>query len=182
MTGGSERLSTLLAVDAFDERWEEQYHVASFVHNWCSTVGAADLAGQVVGDILVRGIVPAEIVVAVREIDIAFVEDGSMLEGCLRLLAGYARCSWSESYSMESLTRRAMAVLASQWLLSAQLVLDLPAMTAPLPLYIKVLVVSMNSVWLTMLPCINVSVGRVARLILVSFWVNRAVGLVITLV
>ena len=29
-----------------DESWEQQYHISPFVHDWCSTIGAADFAGQ----------------------------------------------------------------------------------------------------------------------------------------
>lgn len=82
---------------------------------------------------------------------------------------------------MKSLTGCAVAVFASQWLVSAQLVLDFPAMAAALPLDGEVLVLAMDAVWFTVLPCVDISMCGISSLVLVSFWMNRAVGLVIAL-
>ena len=65
-----------------DQGWEKQDHVAAFVHDWGTTVGAADFAGEFVDACFLRRLVPAEIVVAVGEVDVVFVEDGGPLEGC----------------------------------------------------------------------------------------------------
>jgi hypothetical protein len=50
----------------------------------------------VVRDVFGRGVVPAQVVVAVSEVDIGFVEDGGVLEGGLvsnivRIAHGYAK-------------------------------------------------------------------------------------------
>jgi len=66
-----------------------------------------------VRNILVRGIVPAEIVVAVGEVDVRLVENGSPLEG----------------RGVKSLTSRAMAVLGRKRLVSAQLICDFSTVT-----------------------------------------------------
>jgi hypothetical protein len=65
-----------------------------------------------------------------------------------------------------------MTILTRQRLVSAQLVLDLTAMTAPLPLNGKLLVFAMNTVRLSMFPSINISMCGVPGLVLVSFWMN----------
>ena len=72
----------ILVVFEVDERWEQENHVSTFVHDWCTTVCAADFAGEFVNAGLLAGFVPAEIVVAVSEVDVVFVEDGAPLEGC----------------------------------------------------------------------------------------------------
>lgn len=43
--------------------------------------GAADLAGELVLDGFVGRVVPFQVVVAVEEVDVFFVEDGGPLEG-----------------------------------------------------------------------------------------------------
>lgn len=45
-------------------------------------VAAAHFAGQFVRDGFIGGVVPFEVVVAVGEVDVGFVEDGGPLEGC----------------------------------------------------------------------------------------------------
>jgi len=37
-----------------DQSWEQQNHISPFIHNWRSTIGAADFAGQLVYTCLVR--------------------------------------------------------------------------------------------------------------------------------
>jgi len=63
---------------------EEQDHVSALVHDGTVAVGAANLAGKLVLDRLGAGVVPLEVMVSVREVDVLLVEDGSPLE----------RCSW----------------------------------------------------------------------------------------
>lgn len=87
MARGAEGLSCFLAVDAFDECGEKEDHISTFVHDGRSAVSAADFAGKVVGNVFVRGIVPAEIVMAVGEVDVRFVEDTRPLEWRLQRLA-----------------------------------------------------------------------------------------------
>lgn len=64
-----------------DEGGEQEDHVAAFVHDGGSAVGAADLAGQLVDAGFLGALVPAEVVVAVGEVDVVLVEDGGPLEG-----------------------------------------------------------------------------------------------------
>ena len=59
--------------------------------------------------------------------------------------------------TMELLTRRTMTVLSIQWLLAAQLVADLAAMTAGFIASMKVWVVVMNSVGCSMLPLVELA-------------------------
>ena len=63
-----------------DKRREEQDHVAALIHDGAVAVRAAHLAGQAVLDGFRRRVVPLEVVVAVLELDIVFVEDGGPLE------------------------------------------------------------------------------------------------------
>ena len=65
-----------------DQAGEEQDHVAALVHDWGVAVRATHFARQLVLDALVRRVVPFEVVVAVREVDVVLVEDGGPLEGC----------------------------------------------------------------------------------------------------
>lgn len=58
---------------------------------------------------------------------------------------------------MELLTRRTMTVLSIQWLLAAQLVADLAAMTAGFIASMKVWVVVMNCVGCSMLPLVQLA-------------------------
>lgn len=59
---------------------EEQDHVPALVHNWAVAVVAADLARKLVLDRLVGWVVPLKVVVAVGEVDVLLVEDGSPLK------------------------------------------------------------------------------------------------------
>ncbi len=65
-----ERFPSLRCVDSFDECGEEEDHVAAFVHDWCTAERTGDFAGEFVFDALFRGLVPADIIDAVGEIDI----------------------------------------------------------------------------------------------------------------
>lgn len=55
-------------------------HIATFVHDRRMAVRAANLAGKLVFDGLVGGIIPFQIVVAISEVDVFLVENGSPLE------------------------------------------------------------------------------------------------------
>ena len=72
----------LLVILEINQGREEQDHVPPFVHDGGAAVGAADFAGELVHARLLRGLVPAEIVVAVGKVDVVFVEDGGPLERC----------------------------------------------------------------------------------------------------
>lgn len=64
-----------------DQTREQQNHITPLVHDRAVAVRAAHLARKLVIDALLRRIVPLEIMVAVREVDILLVEDGRPLEG-----------------------------------------------------------------------------------------------------
>lgn len=81
MTTRLERLPPLLGIDALNQRRKQQNHVPSLVHDRGAAVRTADLAGQFVAGGFLRWIVPGEVVVAVREIDVVLVENGGPLEG-----------------------------------------------------------------------------------------------------
>jgi hypothetical protein len=84
VTAGFE-VRAILVVLEVDEGGEDEDHVAPLVHDGRVAVGAADLAGELVLGRLGGGVVPLEVVVAVGEVDVGFVEDGGPLEG-----GGYA--------------------------------------------------------------------------------------------
>lgn len=89
MAAGLELDPSLLSLH-FDQTGEEQDHVAALVKNGRVAVVAANLAGEFVLDGLATGVVPLEVVVAVDEVDVGFVEDCCPLEG-----SGCWRCSVS---------------------------------------------------------------------------------------
>ncbi len=64
------------------QSWEEQDHVPSLVHDWCTTVRATDFAGQLMDAGFLRAFVPAEIMVAMGEVYVLLVKDGCPLERC----------------------------------------------------------------------------------------------------
>lgn len=69
----------LLCLEMHQSR-EEQYHVPAFVHDWRMTVAAANFTRQLMLDTLAGGIVPLQIVMSMREVDIRLVEDCSPLK------------------------------------------------------------------------------------------------------
>jgi len=81
VTSWLELVHVILALK-FDEGGEQQNHVAALIHDRRVTVRAADLARKLVLDRLLRWVVPFEIVVAVREVNVGLLENGSPLEGC----------------------------------------------------------------------------------------------------
>lgn len=107
------------------------------------TVAAPNFAGKLVLDGLLSRVVPLEIVMAMREVDVVLLENRSPLK-------------WS---SMLRLTSRAMAQLAIQWLFPAQLILDLATMAAGVVQRVEPIVVLVNSVWGTLLPVLHLSLG-----------------------
>lgn len=93
---------------------------------------------------------------AFGEIDVVLVEDGSPLEGC-----SYGTCQQLFQtrkimllHTMQFLASGAMAVLRVQWLLPAQLILDLPTMAACLISHLEIRIVVMDLVWCTVFPVI----------------------------
>ena len=84
MTRWFKVLSAFGSVDALDERWEQEDHVAAFIHDRCTAVSAGYFAREVMLDRLGCGIVPAKIMDAVDEVDVGLVEDGCMLERSLK--------------------------------------------------------------------------------------------------
>lgn len=76
------RLEVLLSlVPQLDQTREQQDHVPSLVHDGRMAVIAADFAGEAVLGGFRAGVVPFEVVVAIGEVDVFFVEDGGPLEG-----------------------------------------------------------------------------------------------------
>jgi hypothetical protein len=71
----------LLLVLELDQGGEEQDHVAALVHDGRSAVCTAHFARQLVPGGLLLAVVPAQIVVAVGEVDVLLVEDRGPLEG-----------------------------------------------------------------------------------------------------
>lgn len=67
---------------------------------------------------------------------------------------------------MQPLAGRTMAVLGAQWLLPAQLILDLPAVAFSVPDCLEILVVLMHLVRLAVFPLVFGAVGRRACLVL----------------
>ena len=65
-----------------DKRREQEDHIAALVHDGRVAVRAAHFAGELVLDGFLRRVVPLEVVVAVCEVDVGFVEDGGPSEGC----------------------------------------------------------------------------------------------------
>jgi len=82
VAGRFERLAAFRGVNTFDESGEEEDHVSAFVHDRSAAEGAGDFAGKFVFDALIARLVPAEVVDAVGEVDVGFVEDCGPLEGC----------------------------------------------------------------------------------------------------
>ena len=64
------------------QRWEQQDHISTLIHDWSPAVRAADLARQLVDAGLLGALIPAKIVVTVGEVNVLFVEDGCPLKWC----------------------------------------------------------------------------------------------------
>jgi len=109
---------------------------------------------------LLAWVVPDKVVVTTGEIDVFFVEDGSPLERS----------------SMQYLTRRAMAELGVKRLLSAQLILYLPTMTAGLVSNFEVRVVLVHLVRSSVLPVIVLVLRGCDVLALIVLLVGSHVG------
>ena len=76
---GREVLFVFLGLEV-DERWEEQDHISTLIHDGRAAVGATDFARELVRGGLLGAVIPAQVVVAMGEVDIVLVEDGSPLE------------------------------------------------------------------------------------------------------
>lgn len=101
--------------------------------------------------------VPLEVVMAVLEVDVVLLEDGSPLEGCSCDGGQHCAARFHVEHmtrTMLSLASRAMAEFAVQWLFTANLVLHLAAMAAGVVQSIEVLVLLMDSVGCTLLPLV----------------------------
>jgi len=81
MASWLELVHVILALE-LDKGREQQNHVAALVHDGRVAERAADLARKLVLDGLLRWVVPFEIVVAICEVDVGFLENGSPLERC----------------------------------------------------------------------------------------------------
>jgi hypothetical protein len=119
-----------------DERGEEQDHIPPLVHDGRVAEGAAHFARQLVRDGLGAGVVPLEVVVAVREVDVLLVEDGRPLE----------------RRAVLRLTGRAVAVLAVEGLLPVQLVAHPSAVAVCFVQGLELLVVAVDAVGRLALP------------------------------
>lgn len=83
LRGGCLRRSELLLrliILKLDERWEEQDHVASLVHDWAAAVAAANLAWQLMSGRLLLAVIPDQVMVAAGKVDVPFVENCGPLE------------------------------------------------------------------------------------------------------
>lgn len=135
---------------------------------------------------LLGGVVPAEVVVAVREVDVLLVEDGRPLEG----------------RAVQALAGRAVAVLGGQGAVAAELVLDAPAVALTTPLYDELLLLLlllsflvlffvsavllfrgrggvMDSVWRSVLPLVFFAMCGGACLVLVWLFAMAVVTIAI---
>lgn len=64
-----------------DKRREEQDHISALVHDRRATIGTANFARELVLGGLLGAVIPAQVMVAVGEVDIFLVEDGGPLKG-----------------------------------------------------------------------------------------------------
>ena len=161
--GGSKRMHlrdveilTLFWTLEVDQGWKQQDHVPPLIHDRCATVGTADFAGELVHGGLVRALVPAQVVMAVGEVDVVFVKDGCPLERCSCRTVRRSLSQETVVLAVYLLTRRAMTEFRVQWLFSAQLVLDSLAMTASLVADVEVWIVVVDLVRGSELPLIEV--------------------------
>lgn len=65
-----------------DQTGEQQDHVSTLVHDGTMAEGAANLARKLVLDRLLARVVPLEVMVSVREVNVFLVENGGPLERC----------------------------------------------------------------------------------------------------
>lgn len=144
-----------------DQGREQQDHVSSFVHDGSSAVGTADLARQLVNTSFLRTLIPAQIVMAVCEVDVVFVEDGCPLEGCTLTASSEQaqRTHIERERTVNLLACGTMAVLCVQRFLPTQLIPDLAAVTTSFVASLEILCLVVNSVWRTVLPCIEFSLS-----------------------
>lgn len=161
------KIPLLLITLELDQRREQQNHVPALVHDRTVAEGTADLAGQLVLGGFGGRVVPLEVVVAVFEVDVVFVEDGGPLERCswkrelafsISSMAVIFFCS-SRGHTMLGLASGAVAQFAVQRLLSANLILDFAAVASRLVAGFEVLVGVVEAVRGLCLPVVEA--GRV---------------------
>lgn len=84
------RLEVLLVLIGLEmhQSGEQQNHVSALIHDRRMAEVAADLAGELVLDRLLSGIIPLQVMMTVSEVDVVLVEDGGPLErsSCRRQL------------------------------------------------------------------------------------------------
>jgi hypothetical protein len=90
--------------------------------------------------------------VAISEVDVLLVEDGSPLEGCSWRGSAYEELTGIRMLTMLGLASCAMAQFTVQRLPPAQLVLDLSAVAIGLVFDVEVLVLVMHFVGCALLP------------------------------
>jgi hypothetical protein len=78
---GRKFLLIFLALET-DQCWKQQDHVASFVHDGRSAVSAAHFTRQFMPASLFAAVIPSQVMMTTREIDIFFVENGGPLKRC----------------------------------------------------------------------------------------------------
>lgn len=139
-----------------DQGREQEDHVAALIHNGGMAERAADLARQLVLDGFLGRIVPLQVVVAIGEVDVLLVEDGSPLEWCRML----------------GLASSAVAKLAVKGLYAGKLVLDLATMAIGLVLGIELVVGLVDPIRGAALPLANASCRLAAALIFVHVFVE----------
>jgi len=103
--------------------------------------------------VFVRGVVPAQVVMTVGEVDVGFVKDSCPLK-------------WR---TVQSLAGCAVTELCCQWLLPTQLVLDLPTMALSFPFDREIVIFFMDTVWFSVFPLILFSIVGYTRLLLMGF-------------
>lgn len=93
---------------------------------------------------------------SVGEVDVFFVENGGPLEGCSCTDYQHVfKCETARVNTVQLLASLAMAVFRVEGLLSAQLVLDLPTVTATMVSHLEVGVVVVHFVRCTELPLVE---------------------------
>jgi hypothetical protein len=160
------KITLLLITLELDQRREQQDHVPALVHDRTVAEGTAHLAGQLVLGGFGGRVVPLEVVVAVFEVDVVFVEDGGPLERCswkrvsiFNLIDGSDFFCSSRGHTMLGLASGAVAQFAVQRLLSANLILDFATVASRLVAGFEVLIGVVEAVRGFCLPVVEA--GRV---------------------
>lgn len=64
-----------------DQTWKQENHVTTLIHDGRMAEATSNLAWKLVFDALATGIIPLQVMMPMREVDVLFMEDGSPLEG-----------------------------------------------------------------------------------------------------